>query len=113
LGYAILDAYIVPFLLDVTTMGEHQISLALFAFGIATLVGSKFGGFLTDRIGIPRSLLGGMAVHVVALVLLSTMGKSAAVTIPLLMLWGFSAWSSGPGLQFNLWIWRLKLQELC
>jgi DHA1 family putative efflux transporter-like MFS transporter len=102
LGYAILYAYIVPFLLDVTTMGEHQISLALFAFGIATLVGSKFGGFLTDRIGIPRSLLGGMAVHVVALVLLSTMGKSAAVTIPLLMLWGFSAWSSGPGLQFNL-----------
>lgn len=102
LGYTVLYAYIVPFLLDVTAMGKHQISLALFAFGIATLVGSKFGGFLTDRIGIPRSLLGGMGVHVVALFLLSTMAQSAVVTILLLMLWGFSAWSSGPGLQFNL-----------
>ncbi|QKS48817.1 MFS transporter (plasmid) [Paenibacillus cellulosilyticus] len=102
LGYAVLYAYIVPFLLEVTSIGKHQISLALFIFGIATLVGSKFGGFLTDRIGIPRSLLGGMAVHVVALVLLSTMAESTVVTITLLMLWGLSAWSSGPGLQFNL-----------
>lgn len=102
LGYAILYAYIVPFLLDVTAMGKHQISAALFAFGIATLIGSKFGGFLTDRIGIPRSLMGGMTVHVAALVLLATVAKSAAVTILLLMIWGFSAWSSGPVLQFNL-----------
>ncbi|WP_263559834.1 MFS transporter [Paenibacillus polymyxa] len=102
MGYAVLYAYIVPFLLDVTTLGNHQVSLALFAFGIATLIGSKFGGFLTDRIGIPRSLMGGMGAQVVALVLLSTMAQSAAVTILLLMLWGFSAWSSGPGLQFNL-----------
>ncbi|WP_254777113.1 hypothetical protein [Paenibacillus sp. yr247] len=43
-----------------------------------------------------------MVVHVVALALLSTIAESAAVTIPLLMLWDFSAWSSGPGLQFNL-----------
>ncbi|WP_275262475.1 MFS transporter [Paenibacillus tepidiphilus] len=102
LGYAVLYAYIVPFLHDVTQIGAHHISLALFAFGIATLIGSKAGGLLTDRIGIPRSLVGGMAVHAVALVLLATVAKSAAVTIALLMLWGFSAWSSGPGLQFNL-----------
>lgn len=102
MGYAILYAYIVPFLLDVATMEKNQISLALFAFGIATLVGSKFGGFLTDRIWIPRSLLTGMGFHVVTLVLLSMMAQSAAITIPLLMLWGFSAWSSGPGLQFHL-----------
>ncbi|WP_275439934.1 MFS transporter [Paenibacillus sp. ACRRY] len=102
LGYAVLYAYIVPFLLNGTTLEAHHISLALFAFGIATLIGSKFGGFLTDRMGIPRSLLGGMTVHVVALVLLATVAKSVVVTILLLMLWGFSAWSSGPGLQFNL-----------
>ncbi|WP_248928887.1 MFS transporter [Paenibacillus hamazuiensis] len=102
LGYAMLYAYIAPFLLKVTSMGEREVSFALFAFGIATLIGSKFGGFITDRIGIPKSLMTGMVVHVIALVLLSTIAKSTFITIPLLMLWAFSAWSSGPGLQFNL-----------
>lgn len=102
MGYAILYAYIVPFLLEVTTMGKHQISLALFAFGIATLVGSKFGGIMTDRMGIRKSLLCGLAVQVVALILLSLTDHSTVVAIPLLMLWGFSAWFSGPGLQFHL-----------
>ena len=97
-----LYSYIAPFLLTVTSMSEREVSVALFAFGVATLIGSKFGGFMTDRIGIPRSLVGGMVVHVIALVLLSTIAKSTFVTIPLLMLWAFSAWSSGPGLQFNL-----------
>ncbi|MEK3669706.1 MFS transporter [Paenibacillus sp. FSL R10-2771] len=69
---------------------------------MATLVGSKFGGFMTDRIGIPRSLLGGMTLHVVALILLSTLVHSAVLAMPLLIVWGFSAWSSGPELQFNL-----------
>lgn len=104
LGYAVLYSYIAPFLLTVTSMSEREVSFALFAFGIATLIGSKFGGFMTDRIGIPRSLVGGMVVHVIALVLLSTIARSTFVTIPLLMLWAFSAWSSGPGLQYNL-IW--------
>ncbi|MEK3914181.1 MFS transporter [Paenibacillus sp. FSL H7-0331] len=102
LGYALLYAYIAPFLLNVTSMRERQVSIALFAFGIATLIGSKFGGFMTDRVGIPKSLMSGMVVHVIALVLLSSIAKSTLVTIPLLMLWAFSAWSSGPGLQFNL-----------
>ncbi|MFL0196036.1 MFS transporter [Clostridium sp. WILCCON 0269] len=102
LGYAMLYAYIAPFLLTVTSMSEREVSVSLFAFGIATLIGSKFGGFMTDRIGIPRSLMGSLIVHVIALVLLSTIARSTFVTIPLLMLWAFSAWASGPGMQFNL-----------
>ncbi|WP_222125769.1 MFS transporter [Paenibacillus sp. Y412MC10] len=102
LGYAMLYAYIAPFLLNVTSMSEREVSIALFAFGIATLIGSKFGGFMTDRIGIPRSLMSGLMVHALALVLLSGIAKSTSVAIALLMLWAFSAWSSGPALQFNL-----------
>ncbi|MBD2872782.1 MFS transporter [Paenibacillus arenilitoris] len=102
LGYAMLYAYIAPFLLNVSSMSEREVSIALFAFGIATLIGSKFGGFMTDRIGISKSLLIGMVVHTLAMVMLSSIAKSTVITIPLLMLWAFSAWSSGPGLQFNL-----------
>jgi MFS transporter, DHA1 family, putative efflux transporter len=104
LGYGVMYSYIAPFLLTVTSMGEREVSVALFAFGIATLIGSRFGGFMTDRIGNPRTLVGGLMIHVIALVLLSTVARTPVVAIPLLMLWSFSAWSSGPGLQYNL-VW--------
>ncbi|MBY9078130.1 MFS transporter [Paenibacillus sp. HN-1] len=102
LGYAALFAYIAPFLLTIHHMSEREVSLSLFAFGIATLIGSKSGGYLTDRLGIHRTLLGSLTVHVLALLLLSTISGSVFVTVPLLMLWAFAAWSSGPGLQYNL-----------
>jgi DHA1 family putative efflux transporter-like MFS transporter len=102
LGYGVMYSYIAPFLLTVTSMNGREVSGALFAFGIATLIGSKFGGFMTDRIGNPRTLVGGLVVHVIALVLLSTIASSTFVAIALVMLWSFSAWSSGPGLQYNL-----------
>jgi MFS transporter, DHA1 family, putative efflux transporter len=104
LGYGVMYSYIAPFLLTVTSMSGREVSGALFAFGIATLIGSKFGGFMTDRIGNPTTLVGGLVVHVIALLLLSTIARSTIVAIPLLMLWSFSAWSSGPGMQYNL-VW--------
>ncbi|WHY68811.1 MFS transporter [Neobacillus sp. SuZ13] len=104
LGYGVMYSYIAPFLLIVTSMNGREVSGALFAFGIATLIGSKFGGFMTDRIGNPRTLVSGLVVHCLALVLLSTIARSPLVAIPLLILWSFSAWSSGPGMQYNL-VW--------
>ncbi|MCL6489669.1 MAG: MFS transporter [Alicyclobacillus mali] len=101
-GYAMLYAYIAPYLLNVTSVSERSVSTVLLAFGIATLLGSKFGGFVTERIGIPRSLIGSMTLQAIALVLLSMFTGSAFVTTLLLLLWGFSAWASGPGLQFHL-----------
>ncbi|MDM5339921.1 MFS transporter [Fictibacillus enclensis] len=57
---------------------------------------------MTDRMGNRQTLIGGLILHVTALVLLSTIASSAVVAIPLLMLWSFSAWSSGPGMQYSL-----------
>jgi MFS transporter, DHA1 family, putative efflux transporter len=101
-GYAIVYTYISPFLLTITGMSERSVSIGLFAFGIASLIGSKLGGYGTDKWGIPRTLVGGMLLHSLALVLLSTFAHSAAFVFPLLMLWAFSAWSSGPTQQYYL-----------
>ncbi|MBB3113287.1 DHA1 family putative efflux transporter-like MFS transporter [Paenibacillus phyllosphaerae] len=101
-GYAIAYTYISPFLLEVTGMTEQGVSAGLFAFGIASLIGSKFGGFSTDRFGVPRTLIGGMVVHAFALILLSLFAHSATAMIPLLVLWSFAAWSSGPTQQYHL-----------
>ncbi|RCW46482.1 MFS transporter [Paenibacillus prosopidis] len=101
-GYSIVYTYISPFLLTVTRLTEQGVSAGLFAFGIASLIGSKLGGFSTDKWGVPRTLVSGMLFHAIALVLLSLAGQSPAVVFPLLMLWAFSAWSSGPTQQYHL-----------
>ncbi|WP_243014866.1 MFS transporter, partial [Brevibacillus borstelensis] len=50
-GYSIAYTYISPYLLDVAGLKEDMLSAALLAFGIASLAGSKFGGFSTDKWG--------------------------------------------------------------
>lgn len=101
-GYSIAYTYISPYLLSVAGMSESTLSSALFAFGIASLVGSKFGGFSTDKWGVQRTLTGGMLLHVVTLILLSLFTDSMIAVFAILILWSFSAWSSGPTQQYNL-----------
>lgn len=101
-GYSIVYTYISPFLLTITGMSERTVSIGLFAFGVASLIGSKLGGYGTDKWGVPRTLVGGMLLHSMALLLLSVFSQSAVFVFLVLMLWAFSAWSSGPTQQYYL-----------
>lgn len=102
LGYAVVYSYITPFLMATSSMSEGIISMALFAFGVATIIGNKVGGVLGDRIGVPRTLVGSMTAHFIVLVLLSVIAGSTVVTILLLMLWAIAAWMPGPIQQYNI-----------
>lgn len=103
-GYSIAYTYLSPYLLHVSGLNEGLISAALFAFGMASLIGSKFGGFSTDRWGVPLTLTGGMILHILALIVL-TFTHAVVSAIPvfaILVIWSLSAWSSGPTQQYNL-----------
>lgn len=102
LGYMILFTYISPFLLTITGMSERMVSIGLFAFGLASLLGSQVGGFGVDKWGIPRSMIGSLILHSVVLFLLTAFSHSSMVVLPLLMLWSFFAWSQGPVQQVYL-----------
>jgi DHA1 family putative efflux transporter-like MFS transporter len=43
-----------------------------------------------------------MSLHTVALILLTLAAQSPVFVFPILMLWAFSAWSSGPTQQYHL-----------
>ncbi|MFD0590296.1 MFS transporter [Paenibacillus sp. GCM10027627] len=101
-GYSVVYTYISPFLLNVTGMSEKVMSIALFAFGIASLIGSKLGGYSTDKWGVSPTLIGSMIVHALALILLSLTAASPAIVFAVLLLWSFSAWSAGPTQQYYL-----------
>ncbi|MCE0448781.1 MFS transporter [Brevibacillus sp. AF8] len=101
-GYSLAYTYLSPFLLEVTHLNESLISAALFVFGVASLIGSKVGGYSADKQGIKYTLVSGMVLHVISLILLSLVGQSVIAVFAILILWSFAAWSSAPAQQFNL-----------
>ncbi len=101
-GYSLAYTYISPFLIEVTHLKESLISAALLVFGIASLIGSKAGGYSADKRGILFTLVSGMVLHVISLILLSFVGQSVIAVFSILILWSFAAWSSAPAQQFNL-----------
>ncbi|GGG69925.1 putative MFS-type transporter YbcL [Paenibacillus radicis (ex Gao et al. 2016)] len=101
-GYMILYTYITPFLLTVTGMSERMVSIGLFAFGLASLLGSQVGGYGVDKWGIPRTMIGGLIFHSGILFLLTALSHSSLFVLPLLMLWSFFAWFTGPVQMGNL-----------
>ncbi|MGE8207285.1 MFS transporter [Heyndrickxia sp. NPDC080065] len=101
-GYSIAYTYLSPYLLTVSGISDKLLSGVLLIFGIASLVGSKFGGFSTDRWGVPVTLIGGMSLHIITLILLSLVTHSYFGVLVILILWSFAAWSTGPTQQYHL-----------
>ncbi|MDE1451886.1 Purine efflux pump PbuE [Bacillus paralicheniformis] len=101
-GYSVAYTYLSPYLLTVSGISSHLLSGVLLIFGIASLVGSKFGGYSTDKWGVPFTLVGGMTLHVITLILLSLVTHSYIGVLVILILWSFAAWSTGPTQQYHL-----------
>ncbi|CAG7657117.1 MFS transporter [Paenibacillus allorhizosphaerae] len=101
-GYSIAYTYLSPYLLAVSGISDNYLSGTLLVFGIASMIGSRFGGYSTDRWGIHRTLFGGMALHILMLLILSFVTSSFVGVMAVLVLWSFSAWSSGPTQQYHL-----------
>ena len=102
ISYSVVNTYITPFLAAVRPMSEQEMSGILFALGIASLLGSKLGGFLADRIGITRTLFGSMVVQALALAFVSVAQGSVILTILSIMLWATSVWTFGLTQSFNI-----------
>jgi DHA1 family putative efflux transporter-like MFS transporter len=103
IGFSIIDTYITPFLTAAMPMMEDKISIVLMILGIGSLIGSKTGGFLADRIGINRTILSAITIQIIALVLVSLLGLGWSMgTIILLMIWEIACWTFGPTQNFNL-----------
>nr|WP_263325201.1 MFS transporter [Neobacillus sp. Marseille-Q6967] len=101
ISYSVVNTFMTPFLSSVMKIGDREISAVLFGLGIASLIGSRFGGFLADRIGTARTLFGSNVLQVLALILLSIISGTVMVSITLLIIWMIAAWSFGSVQNFN------------
>lgn len=87
-----------------TATGGSQglLSVLLFGYGIAGIVGNVFSGPLTDRIGSRRFGLAMLAIQVVLLGLLPVLDGSFVGTLVLFIVWGMTAFATAVPLQHRL-----------
>lgn len=102
IGFSIVDTYITPFLNHTMPFWEKNISMILMILGIGSLIGSKLGGFLSDRIGVMRTIASAIIFQAVFLVMASLVIKWAVPVIIVLIFWEISCWTFGPTQNFNM-----------
>ncbi|WP_312094963.1 MFS transporter [Niallia sp.] len=100
LGYSVLNSYIAPFLGSITD--EKYISAILFAIGIASLAGSKLGGFTADHFGKDNTLLSSLILQLIALFGLFLLMNSTIFIVIMLVFWSVVFMMFGPTQNYNL-----------
>lgn len=102
IGYSAIYTYITPFLTFAVQMSEGVISIFLFLLGIASLIGTKFGGIISDMFGTNRMILGGLITQAISLTVVSIIAPITMISVPLLLIWMFGAWTFSPAQIYNL-----------
>lgn len=105
-GYVMTYSFLTPYLIGVQHLDGASISPLLLAFGLASLVGSRFGGSRTDRHGYHATLVASKLLQAACLLTLplaawlwpsgSLYGVAAA-----LIMWSATAWAAGPAQQIR------------
>jgi predicted MFS family arabinose efflux permease len=100
--------YLASFLASGAGLTGSFVSIVLFTWGVAAVIGLRLGGRLTDRFGYFPVIVASLSALVLAFLILST----SAVILPpptarapillAIVLWGVSAWSFWPAQQARL-----------
>ncbi len=100
--------YLASFLARAAGIAGSSVSVVLFTWGVAAVVGLRLGGRLNDRFGHLPVIVTSLSVLALAFLSLSTSAvflPPAAARAPVLLaivLWGISAWSFFPAQQARL-----------
>ncbi|MGI6033481.1 MAG: MFS transporter [Coriobacteriales bacterium] len=95
-GYALMYSYITPYLQETTELASAQLSAVLLVFGLATLVGNKLGGYLSDHYGIRRTIVPGIVLQVVMMVAMYFLNGPLWLVVASVVIWGVFAWIPSP-----------------
>ncbi|MEQ6960706.1 MFS transporter [Staphylococcus arlettae] len=93
--------YINPLILS----GGHQlsfVSIALLINGIAGVIGTSMGGFLSDRLTSKRWLVIATAVFIVMMLLLNMFLPGTGLLLMIIFIWNIMQWSTNPAVQSGI-----------
>ncbi|MGI8315635.1 MFS transporter [Halobacillus mangrovi] len=98
-GHLTLYAYLTPFLKTTMGLDGTWVSIAYFIFGVAAVSGGGFGGFLSDKLGSEKSILGIISVFAVAIFIIPYVTFSLPVFLIVMVLWSALSWAITPAQQ--------------
>ena len=101
-GFAALNTFVTPFLLDRFPTLHPIMSLVLVGLGLASFNGNNIGGHLSDRIGYSKSMMVGAILQTLNILLVIIFRNFTLFNILFIIFWITSAWLTG--LQLNLGI---------
>lgn len=100
--FSIVTTYMTPFIFSIENVSEHKIASIFLIFGVASVIGSKLGASLADKIGITPILFSAMAIIILTLGSIFVFHSSLKFIIIALSIWSFAMWMFGPTQNFNI-----------
>jgi DHA1 family putative efflux transporter-like MFS transporter len=101
-GYSVCYTYLTPYLQKIAHLDLVSVSWVLLLMGICGTLGSRLGGYGTDKWGVNKLLLAVLSIHAFVLLLSPLFVTSLTGTIIMIIVWGLSAWATVPAIQYYL-----------
>ncbi|WP_071396562.1 MFS transporter [Bacillus tuaregi] len=98
-GHLTLYAYLTPFLQTALNLNATWVSIFYFIFGVAAVIGGGFGGFMADKWGSEKSILGIISVFCLVLFILPKVTFSTILFVIIMMIWSMLSWAITPAQQ--------------
>lgn len=101
-GFSALNTYITPILFSIENLSEHNISITFLILGIGSMIGSKSGATLADKVGVLKILLSALCVVILSSIAMAFLSFSMNYFLIALTIWTTAMWMFGPTQSFNL-----------
>lgn len=100
--FSAITTFITPLIFYIQKVDEHTIALIFTILGIASVIGSKSGATIADKIGIQKVLLSTMSIVVISLIVMNIFSHSLIIFVIMLTIWNIAIWMFGPTQGLNL-----------
>ncbi|MEV9498200.1 MFS transporter [Aliarcobacter butzleri] len=100
--FSAITTFITPLIFSIQKVDEHTIALIFTILGIASVIGSKSGATIADKIGIQKVLLSTMSIVVISLIVMNIFSHSLIIFVIMLTIWNIAIWMFGPTQGLNL-----------
>lgn len=100
--FSAITTFITPLIFSIQKVDEHTIALIFTILGIASVIGSKSGATIADKIGVQKVLLSTMSIVVISLIIMNIFSHSIIIFVIMLTIWNIAIWMFGPTQGLNL-----------
>ncbi|MED1204088.1 MFS transporter [Heyndrickxia acidicola] len=101
-GHLTLYGYLTPFLKESLGLNGNWVSAVYLIFGIAAVAGGGIGGFLADRFGTKRTILGVIIVFAISIFSIPFTIFSFPIFLTVMAVWSMLSWAVTPAMQSYL-----------